>query len=104
MLNHAINTGNALKYFVMFFVVTTATKIIPTCGVLQEHAIYVGLIAASTFALIVKFNLCLDSPKYPIAVDHLIPFGLFKGKGPTPVLPGALASSQKGCPASRHAF
>ena len=51
MLNHAINTGNALKYFVMFFVVTTATKIIPTCGVLQEHAIYVGLIAASTFAL-----------------------------------------------------
>ena len=58
----------------------------------------------STFALIVKFNLCLDSPKYPIAVDHLIPFGLFKGKGPTPVLPGALASSQKGCPASRHAF
>tara|TARA_B100000745_G_scaffold299907_1_gene252021 strand:- start:1920 stop:2084 length:165 start_codon:yes stop_codon:yes gene_type:complete len=36
----------------MFFVVTTATKIIPTCGVLQEHAIYVGLIAASTFALI----------------------------------------------------
>tara|TARA_B100000686_G_scaffold44857_1_gene47502 strand:+ start:402 stop:614 length:213 start_codon:yes stop_codon:yes gene_type:complete len=52
MLNHAINTGNALKYFVMFFVVTTATKIIPTCGVLQEHAIYVGLIAASTFALI----------------------------------------------------
>ena len=39
-----------------------------------------------------------------MAVDHLIPFGLFKGKGPTPVLPGALASSQKGCPASRHAF
>tara|TARA_B100000963_G_scaffold360192_1_gene390125 strand:+ start:134 stop:289 length:156 start_codon:yes stop_codon:yes gene_type:complete len=36
----------------MFLVVATATKIIPTCGVLQEHAIYVGLIAASTFALI----------------------------------------------------
>ena len=52
MLNHAVNTGNAAKYLIMFFVVTIATKIIPTCGVLQEHAIYVGLIAASAFALI----------------------------------------------------
>ena len=52
MLNHAVNTGNAAKYLIMFFVVTTATKIIPTCGVLQEHAINVGLIAASAFALI----------------------------------------------------
>ena len=26
--------------------------IIPTCGVLKKHAIYVGLIASSTFALI----------------------------------------------------
>ena len=64
MLNHAINTGNAVKYFIMFFVVTTATKIIPTCGVLQEHAIYVGLISASIFALIDTY--------YPIVVykDH----------------------------------
>ena len=36
----------------MFSVVSYSTKIIPTCGVLQEHAMYVGLIAASTFALI----------------------------------------------------
>ena len=47
-----LNQNNLIKYVIMFFVVTTATKIIPTCGVLQEHAIYVGLIAASTFALI----------------------------------------------------
>tara|TARA_Y100000590_G_scaffold470367_1_gene664204 strand:+ start:63 stop:266 length:204 start_codon:yes stop_codon:yes gene_type:complete len=47
-----INTNNLLKYLILFLVTTTATKVIPTCGVLQEHAIYVGLISASTFALI----------------------------------------------------
>jgi hypothetical protein len=36
----------------MFLVTSTATMIIPTCGVLKEHAIYVGLISTSTFALI----------------------------------------------------
>ena len=36
----------------MFLVTTMATKIIPTCGVLKEQAVYVGLISASTFALI----------------------------------------------------
>tara|TARA_B100001093_G_C26658325_1_gene940654 strand:- start:484 stop:636 length:153 start_codon:yes stop_codon:yes gene_type:complete len=36
----------------MFIVVSTATKVIPTCGVLKEHAVYVGLISSSTFALI----------------------------------------------------
>jgi hypothetical protein len=43
---------NLIKYFVMFLVTSTATMIIPTCGVLKQHAIYVGLISASTFALI----------------------------------------------------
>jgi exosortase/archaeosortase len=47
-----IQIKNLLKYLVMFLVTTTATKIIPSCGVLQEHAIYVGLISATTFALI----------------------------------------------------
>jgi|TARA_B100000963_G_C22013722_1_gene403949 exosortase/archaeosortase len=47
-----MNIKNLIKYFIMFLVTTTATKIIPTCGVLKEHAIYVGLISASTFALI----------------------------------------------------
>ena len=41
---------NLIKYFIMFLVTSTATMIIPTCGVLKEHAIYVGLISASTFA------------------------------------------------------
>ena len=47
-----ININNLLKYLILFLVTTTATKVIPTCGVLQEHAIYVGLIASTTFALI----------------------------------------------------
>ena len=47
-----INVKNLIKYLVLFIVATTATKVIPTCGVLKEHAIYVGLISASTFALI----------------------------------------------------
>ena len=47
-----LNQQNIIRYVVMFFVVTISTKVIPTCGVLQNHAIYVGLIAASTLALL----------------------------------------------------
>ena len=36
----------------MFIVVTASTKVIPTCGVLREHAVYVGLIGSSTLALL----------------------------------------------------
>jgi len=43
---------NLVKYLIMFLVTSIATKIIPTCGVLKEHAIYVGFISASAFALI----------------------------------------------------
>ena len=50
-----INTNNLIKYLILFIVTSTATKVIPTCGVLKEHAIYVGLISASTFAL---FDIC----------------------------------------------
>ena len=47
-----IQVNNLIKYLILFIVTSTATKVIPTCGVLKEHAIYVGLISASTFALI----------------------------------------------------
>ena len=47
-----LNQTNLIKYVIMFVVVTVSTGVIPTCGVLQQHAVYVGLIAASTFALI----------------------------------------------------
>ena len=40
------------------------------------------------FARTVRLSLCLDSLKYPSAVLNLIPFGLFKGYGPTPVESG----------------
>jgi len=43
---------NLIKYLIMFLVTSTATMIIPTCGVLKQHAVYVGLISGSTFALI----------------------------------------------------
>ena len=46
------NLKNLIKYFIMFIVTSVATMIIPTCGVLKQHAVYVGLISASTFALI----------------------------------------------------
>ncbi len=46
------NIHNLIKYLIMFIVTTISTFLIPTCGVLKNHAIYVGLISASTFALI----------------------------------------------------
>tara|TARA_B110000902_G_scaffold121190_1_gene141952 strand:+ start:378 stop:575 length:198 start_codon:yes stop_codon:yes gene_type:complete len=59
-----IQKNNLIKYLIMFFVVTISTKTIPSCGVLQQHAIYVGLIASSTFALI---DICY--PNYVITND-----------------------------------
>jgi len=49
--NH-FNQQNITRYIIMFVVVTVATKVIPTCGVLQNHAIYVGLISATTLSLL----------------------------------------------------
>tara|TARA_B100000963_G_C22342264_1_gene543487 strand:- start:192 stop:356 length:165 start_codon:yes stop_codon:yes gene_type:complete len=36
----------------MIVTVTVATKYVPSCGVLQKHAIYVGLVAGTAFALL----------------------------------------------------
>ena len=52
MINIDLNTNNIIRYLVIFIVTTISTKIIPTCGVLQNHAIYVGLISSSTLALL----------------------------------------------------
>lgn len=61
-----INITNLIKYIIMFLVTSTATKVIPTCGVLKEHAIYVGLISASTFALIdiCSPNIMIEKEEY----------------------------------------
>jgi len=47
-----VNKENLIKYLLMFAIVSLATLIIPTCGVLKSHAVMVGLLAASTFAII----------------------------------------------------
>lgn len=49
-----IDINKLVKYMIMFIVVTLSTYTIPTCGVLQQHAVYVGLIASTTFAMIDK--------------------------------------------------
>jgi hypothetical protein len=50
--NTILNKENLLKYIILFAVVTVATLLIPTCGVLRSQAVSVGLVAATTFATI----------------------------------------------------
>jgi exosortase/archaeosortase len=52
MIDVDLNYQNIIRYITLFVVVTLSTKIIPTCGVLQNHAIFVGLIASTTMALL----------------------------------------------------
>ena len=46
------NKDNLLKYLIMFVVMSVSTLVIPTCGVLKSQAIQVGILAATTFAII----------------------------------------------------
>jgi hypothetical protein len=48
----SFNRKNLVKYIILFSVVTLATLIIPSCGVLKSQAVSVGLLAGSTFAII----------------------------------------------------
>lgn len=47
-----INQENLIKYLIMLAVVSISTLIIPTCGVLKQHAIFVGLISSTTYAIL----------------------------------------------------
>jgi len=47
-----LNKEHLLKYLLMFTVVSVATMVIPTCGVLRSQAVMVGLLAATTFVVI----------------------------------------------------
>ena len=47
-----LNMKNILKYAILFIVVTTSTFYIPNCSILNQHAGYVGLLAATTFVLL----------------------------------------------------
>ena len=47
-----INGKRLLKYLIMLVVVSLSTFYIPGCSIINEHAFYVGLLAATTFAVL----------------------------------------------------
>jgi hypothetical protein len=47
-----INGKRFLKYLIMLFVVSMSTFYIPNCSIINEHAFYVGLLGATTFAIL----------------------------------------------------
>ena len=49
------NAQNILKYFLMISVVTISTYYIPNCSIMNEHAIYIGLLATTTFILLDRY-------------------------------------------------
>ncbi len=49
-----INPKNLFKYLVMLIIVSISTFYIPNCSIINEHAIYIGLLAATTFAILDK--------------------------------------------------
>ena len=61
-----LHAEHLLKYIIMFLVITISTFLIPTCGVLRKHAIYVGLIGSSTFVVL---DMCF--PTYYEKPRHL---------------------------------
>tara|TARA_Y100000817_G_scaffold314560_1_gene313874 strand:- start:82 stop:291 length:210 start_codon:yes stop_codon:yes gene_type:complete len=47
-----INGKKLFKYLIMLLIVTFSTFFIPNCSIINEHAIYVGLLAATTYAIL----------------------------------------------------
>ena len=39
------NQQNIIKYLILFSVVTLSTYMIPNCSIMNEHAMYIGLLA-----------------------------------------------------------
>ena len=50
-----LNIRNLLKYTILFIVVTTSTFYIPNCSIMNQHAGYIGLLAATTFVLLDRY-------------------------------------------------
>ncbi len=50
-----LNTQNVLKYFLMVSIVSMSTFYIPNCSIMNEHALYIGLLAATTFVLLDRY-------------------------------------------------
>ena len=51
-----INFNNMLKYIILFSVVAGSTFYIPNCSIINEHAVYVGLLAATTYDLLDRIS------------------------------------------------
>lgn len=49
------NKENIIKYLILFTVVTLSTYMIPNCSIMNEHAMYIGLLASTTFVLLDRF-------------------------------------------------
>ena len=49
------NRHNVIKYLLMLIIVTSSTYYIPNCSIMNEHAIYIGLLAATTFILLDRY-------------------------------------------------
>ena len=49
------NTHNVIKYLLMLTIVTSSTYYMPNCSIMNEHAIYIGLLAATTFVLLDRY-------------------------------------------------
>ena len=47
-----INLNNLIKYLILFSVVTFSTFFIPGCSIMNQHAIYIGLLASTTFVIL----------------------------------------------------
>ena len=50
-----INQTNMVKYVILFSVVALSTFYIPNCSIINEHAIYIGLLASTTFVLLDRY-------------------------------------------------
>ena len=49
------NNQNLVKYVIMLFIVASSTFYIPSCSIINEHAFYIGLLAATTFAILDRY-------------------------------------------------
>ena len=50
-----LNTKNIIKYLILFSVVSLSTFMIPNCSIMNKHAMYIGLLAGTTFVLLDNF-------------------------------------------------
>ena len=50
-----LNTKNIIKYLILFSIVSLSTFMIPNCSIMNKHAMYIGLLAGTTFVLLDNF-------------------------------------------------